>query len=95
MEKEKLVEMMKNEMQNWRTRLDELRVQARLGQAEMRQVVQPEIEKIEQELRKVEEQAKQLQSASDNALDDIKRGVDTALKAIQESFGKASSQFKK
>lgn len=95
MEKEKLIEMMKNEMQIWRTRLDEIKVQAKLGQSELQEILQPEVNKIEQELGKVEERVNQLQSASEGALDDIKHGADLALKAMQQSFEKASSHFKK
>jgi hypothetical protein len=83
MEKEKLVEMMKNEMQIWQTRLDELKIQAKLGQSELNEILQPEVNKIEQELGKIEERVNQLQSASESALDDIKHGADLALKAIQ------------
>ena len=95
MEKEKLVEMTKNEMRIWRTKLDELKVQARLGQSELQETLKPEISKIEQELGKVEERVKQLQGASGEALDDIKRGADVTLKAIQQTFEKASSHFRK
>jgi len=95
MEKEEFIEITKNEMQIWHTRLDELKLQAKLGQSELHEILQPEINKIEQELGKVEERVKQLQGASEGALDDIKHGADIALKAIQQSFEKASSHFKK
>jgi len=95
MEKEKLTEMIKNEMQIWHTRVDELKVQAKLGQSELNEILQPEINKIEQEMGKLEQRVKQLQSTSEGALDDIKHGADIALKEIQQSFEKASSHFKK
>jgi chromosome segregation ATPase len=95
MEKEKLIETMKNEMQIWRTKIDELKVQAKLGQSELQEILQPEVNNIEQELGKVEERVNQLQNASEGALDDIKHGADLALKAMQQSFEKASSHFKK
>ena len=95
MEKEKLIDLTKKEMQLWHTKLDELKVQAELGKSELQEILQPEINKIEQELHKVEERLKQLQSASEGALDDIKHGTDRALKIVQKSFEKASSHFKK
>lgn len=95
MEKEKFIEMTKNELQNWRTKLDELKVQAKLGKSELHEILQPEITKIEQELMKAEERVKQLQRASEGALDDVKHGADMALKAVRQSFEKASSHFKK
>jgi hypothetical protein len=95
MGKEKLIELTKREMQIWQTRLDELKVQARLGKSELHEILQPEIKKIEQELHKVEERVGQLQRASEGALEDIKHGADVALEAIQKSFKKASSHFKK
>jgi hypothetical protein len=95
MDKEKLIEMTKNEMQTWHAKLDELKVQAKLGKSELHEILQPEINKIEQELGKVEERVKQLQGASEGALDDIKHGAEIALKAIRQSYEKASSHFKK
>ena len=95
MDKEKLIEMTKNEMQTWHAKLDELKVQAKLGKSELHEILQPEINKIEQELGKVEERMKQLQGASEGALDDIKHGAEIASKAIRQSYEKASSHFKK
>lgn len=95
MEKDRLIEMTKNEMKIWRTKLDELKVQARLGRSELHEVLQPEIDRIEQELGKVEERVKELQSASEGALDDIKKGAEKAMQAIRHSFDNASSHFKK
>lgn len=95
MDKEKMIELMENEMKTWQTRLDEMKVQAKLGQSELQEILQPEINEIEQQLGKIEKQANQLKSASEDALGDIKHGADIALKAIQQSFEKASSHFKK
>jgi hypothetical protein len=94
MEKDKLIETMKNEMNTWRTRLDELKVQAKLAQSELHEKAKPEIKKIEQELGKAEERMKQLKSDSGEAFDDIKHGAEIAFKAMKESFEKASSHFK-
>ena len=95
MEKEKLLEMLKDEMGQWRTRLDELKVQASLGQSELKDILRPEIERIEEELVKVEGKMKELQSASEGALDEFRHGAERALKVMKESFEKASSHFQK
>ena len=95
MEKEKLIELAKNEMQIWHTKLDELKVQVKLGKSELHEILQPKINRIEQELHKVEEQVRQLQSASEGALDDLKHGTDRALKTVRKSFEEAASHLKK
>ena len=95
MEKEKLIETMKSEMQNWHTKLDELKVQANLGKKELGDAVQPAIDNIELELDKLGKGMKQFHEASGDALQDIKAGTNTALEAIKKSFKEASSHFKK
>jgi len=95
MNKDKIIETMKNEMQNWHSKLDELKVQANLGKAELRDAVQPAIDNIELELDKLGKWMKEFQEASGDAIGDIKTGANTALDAIKQSFKEASSHFKK
>jgi hypothetical protein len=95
MEKEKLIETMKSEMQNWHTKLDELKVQANLGKKELGDAVQPAIDNIELELDKFGKRMKEFQEASGDALEHVKTGANTALDAIKKSFKEASSHFKK
>jgi len=95
MDKEKLIETMKNEMQNWHSKLDDLKVQANLGKAELRDAVQPAIDNIEIELGKLGKRMKEFRDTSGDAFEDIKTGANTALEAIRKSFKEASSHFKK
>ena len=95
MDKEKLIETMKSEMQNWQSKLDELKIQANLGKTELRDAIQPAIENIERELGKLGKRMKEFQEASEDALEHIKAGVNTALDAIKKSFQEAYSHFKK
>ena len=95
MDKDKLIETMKNEMQNWHSKLDDLKVQANLGKAELRDAVQPAIDNIEIELGKLGKRMKEFQETSGDAFEDIKTGANIALDAIKKSFKEASSHFKK
>ena len=95
MDKEKIFETMSNEMQNWQGKLDELKVQANLGKAELRDAVQPTIDNIEIELDHLGKRMKEFQETSGDALEDIKNGANTALDAIIKSFKEASAHFKK
>ena len=95
MDKEKLIETMKSEMQNWQGKLDELKVQASIGKTELRDAIQPAIENIELELGRLGRRMKEFQEASGDALEHIKAGANTALEAIKKSFKEASSHFKK
>ncbi len=95
MDKEKLIETMKNEMKNWHGKLDELKVQAKLGKKELRDAIQPSINNIELELDKLGKRMKVFQEASGDAIGDIKTGASTAFDAIKQSFKEASSHFKK
>ncbi len=95
MDKEKIIETMKSEMQNWHSKLDELKVQANLGKTELRNAVQPAIDNIEIELGKLGKRMKEFQETSGDALEDIKTGVNTALDTIKKSFKEASAHFKK
>jgi len=95
MDKEKLIETMKSEMQNWQSKLDELKVQANLGKKELGDAVQPAVDNIELELDKLGKRMTEFQEASGDALEDIKTGANIAFDTIKESFKEASSHFKK
>lgn len=94
-DKEKMIKSVKEEMQIWQGKLDELKVQAKLGQAELRNAVQPEIDRIESEMGKLGKRLKEMQEASGKAFEEIRSGMGTALDAIKSSVEKASSHFRK
>jgi ribosome-associated translation inhibitor RaiA len=92
--KEELIQKFQHEIDILHTKLDELKVQAQLGQNELKQAINPEINKIESQISAAKKRFKQLTNVSDDALGDIKQGLTMALESIAESIKSAAGRFK-
>ena len=94
-EKQTLTEQVKAEMANWQTKMDEAKVQMHLGAKEVQDKIQPHMDKLEQELGEAGKQWQELENATENAWEDVHRGLKDSLKVMQKSFDKAQQHFQK
>ena len=94
-EKQTLTEQVKAEMANWQTKMDEAKVQMHLGAKEVQDKIQPHMDKLEQELNEAGKQWQELENATENAWEDVHRGLKDSLKVMQKSFDKAQQHFQK
>ncbi len=93
-DKSKVIDAAKSEMDSLHAKLGSLKVQASLAKTELKNTVQPEIEKLDLEMKKAEKQFTELLHSSGEASKDLKHGMDIALKSISASVKKASKHFK-
>jgi predicted nucleic acid-binding Zn-ribbon protein len=93
--KQTLAEQLNEEMKKWQTKIDEAKVQLHLGAKEVRDEIQPHVDKLEQEFNQANEQWQELENATESALGDIHRGLKGSLKTMQKSFEKAQQHFQK
>ncbi len=94
MNKEDIIKAFQDELELLHTKLDELKVQAKLGKEEVAQLVNPEIEKIESQLSIAKKLFKELADVSGEALNDLKDVLTMALHAISESVKNSAKRFK-
>ncbi|HZH97925.1 MAG TPA: hypothetical protein VEX38_03060 [Fimbriimonadaceae bacterium] len=84
----------KDDLRNWRTQLDELKVQASLAKAEVQQELQPQIDRMQIMVEHLEKQLSDFGEASEDALKDIRSGVQMAIQDLSLGFRSAVDRLK-
>jgi len=70
-------------------------VQAKLGQAEAREVFQPLIDSVEREMKNATQKIDELKNSTEEANEEIRHGANLAIKALRVAFDKAADKFGK
>ena len=84
---------LENELAKWETEIDELKVQIKLGSMETRDKLQPKLDKMEAEYANAMKELDKLGDAAENALENIKTGVNNSVKEMKDAFDKAAKHF--
>jgi len=92
--KDKLIKTFQDELGLLHTKFDELKVQANLGKKELKKALQPEIDKIESQLSDTNRLYEDLADVSEDALDDLKEGLNLAIRSVSEAVKSAAHRFK-
>ncbi len=70
-------------------------VQAKLGQAEAREVFQPLIDNVEREMKNATQKIDEFKNSTEEANEEIRHGANLAIKALRVAFDKAADKFGK
>jgi len=81
------------ELDDWQTKLDEARVQLKLGGMEAEDKLRPYIEQLEDEMDKAKGKWEELEQASENSWAEIKLGLDMSIDSMKEAFSNAKKHF--
>ena len=84
---------LEQELAKWQTKIDEARVQLKLGGMEAEQKIQPWLDQLENEMSKAKEKWAELEDASENSWEDIKVGLDSSVDSMKEAFANARKHF--
>ncbi len=84
----------RDDMKNWRQQLDELRVKASLAKAELRDAMQPEMDRLQLEIEHLEKLLAPLSEHTDAALGELRRGVEHAVGELSLGFREAVDRIK-
>ncbi len=95
MKKDEIIKTFQDEIEVLHTKFDELKVQANLGKHELKQIIQPEISKIEIQLEDIGKRYKQFSQVSEDAIGDLKEGLSLTLETVSEAVKSASQRFKR
>jgi len=93
-DKEEFVKKLHEGIDDTSRKIDELRVQANLAQAESKQYIEERIEQLEQKRRDLKSEADHLYKSTDSAFHTLRDGCAASWKAFRESVDKALSEFK-
>lgn len=92
--KDEYVKTLRHKLDEWKTQLDKLEVQAALARAEMLDEYREEIEELRRKRADASKKLEELQDAGDHAWKDMKAGLELAWDAVEVAFRSARSRFK-
>lgn len=92
--KDEILKTFHDEILLLHTKFDELRVQASLGKSELKKAFQPELDKIESQMSETRNLYKDLADVSEEALDDLKEGLNLAISSVSAAIKSAAKRFK-
>ncbi len=81
------------QLDEWSAEMDKLKAKAEQADADAKLKLNDEIDEIQAKRKVAEEKLQELKSASDDAWDDVKRGIDAATGALGASLRSAISRF--
>jgi len=81
------------EVLEWKTKMDEMKVQMELGSMEARQKLEPEWNKLEVQYDKVVAELEKLDEATEYAWEEIKSGLSDSLATLKKSLNNAKEFF--
>ena len=93
--REEYIEQLKEKLDEWNAKLDELKLQAKLGEMENREKLELEFENYQARRDEVRAKLEKMRASGEDAFQDLRQGAEQAFEALKESFHNARSHFKK
>jgi predicted nucleic acid-binding Zn-ribbon protein len=87
--------LLQSQLDDWKARIDQLEVQARLGQMEAREQLNPIVEQLRNRWLDARDQLDRAQEAAGDALTTLRSGVRSAMKDLGEAFDEAVGRLRK
>lgn len=81
------------QLDEWNAEIKKLKAKAAKAEADAQLESERYIEELERQQSKAQEKLRELQKSGENAWDDLKAGVDSACRSLDESIRSASSRF--
>jgi len=92
-DKKSYLEMLADQLREWDTEIDELKVKAHLAKADAKDEFAKQLEELRAKREAAQGKLQQLQDAGDEAWDDIKAGVEKSWAEMKGAFRSAISKF--
>lgn len=88
------VERMKATLDKWNADIDKLEAQAKIAQTDIKAEFRQQIDAIKKQRDEAKAKLKTLESASDEAWEDIKAGIEMTWTSLSSALDSAISRFK-
>lgn len=88
------VEKMKATLDKWNADIDKLEAQAKIAQTDIKVEFHQQIDALKKQRDEAKAKLKMLESASDEAWEDIKAGFETSWTSMNSALKSAFSRFK-
>ena len=92
-DKKSYLQMLADQLREWDTEIDELKVKAHLAKADAKDELAKQLEELRVKREAAQGKLQQLQNAGDEAWDDIKVGVEKSWTEMKGVFRSALSKF--
>jgi hypothetical protein len=87
-------DLLQSQLEDWKARIDQLEVQARLGEMEARDQVSPIVEQLRNKWLDAKEQFDKTGSSAGDALATIRRGVKSAVDDLGQALDDAVAKLR-
>ena len=87
-------DLLDNQVEDWKARIDALEMQAHLGQMEAREELNPLVERLRNRWLDAREQADKARSAAGDALGSLAEGAKKALGDLQQAMDEAAAKLR-
>lgn len=92
-DKKSYLQMLADQLREWDTEIDELKVKAHLAKADAKDELAKQLEELRTKREAAQGKLQQLQEAGDEAWDDIKVGVEKSWTEMKGAFRSAMAKF--
>ena len=92
--KDAYVQQLHAKIDEWNADIDKLTAKASQVEAESKIEYQKQIETLKNKRDEIEKKATEISRSGEEALDDLKAGIDLAWEAMSEAIKSATSRFK-
>ncbi|MBN2702544.1 MAG: hypothetical protein JXR29_13955 [Methylothermaceae bacterium] len=93
-ERDAYVQKMKAKLDEWNAELDKLSAKAEAAEADAKLEYQDQIDELEKLRNQVREKLGEVESASDDAWEDVRQGAEAALNEMNNAISNALKRFK-
>jgi frataxin-like iron-binding protein CyaY len=92
--KDDYIKKLKDQLERWNADISKLEAKTKGSVAEMKGVYEKQLKELHYRRNAMQKTVAEIQKASDQAWDHLRKGADTAWKTMAESIKKARSGFK-
>ena len=89
------IQELKQQLDTWNAKIDELEVQAKLAEMENREKYEAEIQRFKKKRDELRKTIEEMAHSGEAAFSELQRGAEQAWEALSEAYKNAKQHFKK
>ena len=93
--KQTVKEQLKQDIEKWQVKMDEVKLQMHLGAKEKQDKLQPHVDQLDHELRKAKAKLEEFGENSEGAWGEVQEGLESSFDVMKMAFESAQEHFTK